>query len=86
MKNQTMDESSLLNLEFLEAELQTFIDGFPFKGFYFPIRFEINIKEVESFYSRLIQSFSAEKYIHLIQKHNQSLKNDLKDIFEKPPL
>ena len=45
MKNQTMDESSLLNLEFLEAELQTFIDGFIFKGFYFPIRFEIKIEE-----------------------------------------
>ena len=37
-KNQTTDESSLLNLQFLEAELQTFIDGFLFKGFYFPIR------------------------------------------------
>ena len=38
LTNQTDNESTLLNLQFLQMELQTFMDGYKFKGFYFPIR------------------------------------------------
>ena len=34
----TTDPNIRLNLEFLRAELLTFIEGFPFKGFYYPVR------------------------------------------------
>ena len=36
---QTTDEAALLNLEFLRLELLTFMDGFPYKGFYFPVSY-----------------------------------------------
>ena len=39
LMGQTTDEDTLLNLEFLRLELLTFIDGFPFKGFYFPVSY-----------------------------------------------
>ena len=39
--NLTKDPDIRLNLELFKAELQTFIEGFSFKGFYFPIRFDI---------------------------------------------
>jgi uncharacterized protein (DUF885 family) len=33
------DETDRLNLQFLAAEVATFIDGFSFSGFYFPISY-----------------------------------------------
>ena len=36
---QTDDEQVLLNLQFLEGQLQTFVDGYQFKGFYFPVKY-----------------------------------------------
>ena len=39
--NMTKDPDIRLNLELLKAELQTFIEGFPFKGFYFPIKYDL---------------------------------------------
>ena len=36
---QTDDEDVLLNLQFLKKELETFIDGFDFKGFFFPVKY-----------------------------------------------
>ena len=38
LKQQELTESESLNLEFLEKELQTFVDGFRFSGFFFPIK------------------------------------------------
>jgi len=35
----TTDPNDCLNLEFLIAEISTFTDGFPFKGFYFPLNY-----------------------------------------------
>ena len=34
----TTDPTIRLNLQFLKAELLTFIEGFPFKGFYYTVR------------------------------------------------
>ena len=39
---QTDDEQVLLNLQFLKKELETFVGGFDFKGFYFPVKYEFN--------------------------------------------
>ena len=39
--DKTTDPDIRLNLELLKAELQTFIEGFPFKGFYFPIKYDL---------------------------------------------
>ena len=39
---QTDDEEVLLNLQFLKKELETFIDGFDFKGFFFPVKYAFN--------------------------------------------
>ena len=39
---QTDDEQVLLNLQFLKKELETFVDGFDFKGFYFPVKYGFN--------------------------------------------
>jgi len=36
---QTDDEEVLLNLQFLKKELETFVEGFDFKGFYFPVNY-----------------------------------------------
>lgn len=35
----TTDATDRLNLEFFTGELKTFIDGFPFHGFYFPVSY-----------------------------------------------
>ena len=35
------DPNTRLNLRLFRAELLTFIEGFPFKGFYFPVRFQL---------------------------------------------
>ena len=37
--NSTTDATDRLNLEFFAGELKTFINGFPFHGFYFPISY-----------------------------------------------
>jgi len=37
--NSTTDATDRLNLEFFTGELKTFIDGFPFHGFYFPVSY-----------------------------------------------
>ena len=38
LKDMTTNPNVRLNLELLRAELLTFIEGYPFKGFYYPIR------------------------------------------------
>ena len=40
--DKTGDPKIQLNLQFLRTELLTFIEGYPFKGFYYPVRFEFN--------------------------------------------
>ena len=39
---QTDDDQVLLNLQFLKKELETFVDGFEYKGFYFPVKYALN--------------------------------------------
>merc|ERR1719312_317290 len=39
LKNETVDEEKLQNLQFFTAEVQTFVDGYEFNGFYFPISY-----------------------------------------------
>jgi len=39
LKSETMDEETSQNLQFFVAEVQTFVDGYEFKGFYFPISY-----------------------------------------------
>ena len=71
LMEQTSDEDILLNLEFLRLELLTFIDGFPFKGFYFPISY---LEGVQVDFQKLIEwtSFeSGEDYIDLIARYRQ---------------
>lgn len=41
---QTDDEEVLLNLQFLKKELETFVEGFDFKGFYFPVKYALNFQ------------------------------------------
>ena len=38
-KDETDQKEVLLNLKLFREELLTFINGYPFKGFYFPVRF-----------------------------------------------
>ena len=67
----TSDEDILLNLEFLRLELLTFIDGFPYKGFYFPISY---LEGIQVDLQKLIEwtSFeSGEDYIDLIARYRQ---------------
>ena len=48
----TTDAKELLNLQLLIAELNTFIDGYRFKGFYFPINYD---KGVHLDFQRVLQ-------------------------------
>ena len=41
---QSDDEEVLLNLQFLKKELETFVEGFDFKGFYFPVKYALNFQ------------------------------------------
>ena len=68
---QTTDEVTLLNLEFLKLELQTFIDGYPFKGFFFPISY---LEGLQVDFQRLIEwtTFETkEDYVDLIARYRQ---------------
>ena len=40
------DPNTRLNLRLFRAELLTFIEGFPFKGFYYPVRFDFNKSKI----------------------------------------
>ena len=71
MMGQTTDEVTLLNLEFLRLELMTFIDGFPFKGFYFPVSY---LEGAQVDFQRLIDwtTFeSSEDFADLISRYLQ---------------
>jgi len=70
LRNQTSDESLLMNLEFLDAELNTFIDGYRFKGFYFPINY---LEGVQVDFQRLAEWTTFENvsdYEDLIARYN----------------
>ena len=71
MIGQTTDEVTLLNLEFLRLELLTFIHGFPYKGFYFPISY---LEGAQVDFQRLIEwtTFeSSEDFVDLISRYLQ---------------
>ena len=69
LMGQTTDEVTLLNLEFLRLELLTFIDGFPFKGFYFPVSY---LEGAQVDFQKLIEwtTFESSKdYVDLISRY-----------------
>ena len=71
MMGQTTDEATLLNLEFLRLELLTFIDGFPFGGFYFPVSY---LEGAQVDFQKLIEwtTFeSSEDFADLISRYLQ---------------
>ena len=71
MIGQTTDEVTLLNLEFLRLELLTFIYGFPYKGFYFPVSY---LEGAQVDFQRLIEwtTFeSSEDFVDLISRYLQ---------------
>ena len=71
MMGQTTDEVTLLNLEFLRLELLTFIEGFPYKGFYFPVSY---LEGAQVDFQRLIEwtTFeTSEDFADLISRYLQ---------------
>ena len=66
--DQTDDEGLKLNIRFLIAELGTFINGYPFKGFFFPINY---MEGVQVDFEKLIDwtSFdSKQDYLDIINR------------------
>ena len=59
MLNLTTDSTDLLNLKFFMGELKTFIDGFPFHGFYFPVSYLEGVQVI-------VEQVHVQSYIELI--------------------
>jgi len=70
LKNQTIDEDVILNLQFFIAEVQTFVDGYEFNGFYFPISY---LEGVQVDFQRLAEWMSVDTqkdYEDIISRYN----------------
>jgi len=70
LKNQTENADLLLNLDFLVAEVQTYVDGYPFNGFYFPVSY---LEGVQVDFQRLSEWASLDDqndYEDLIARYN----------------